>query len=64
MRKSPNPYSEVVRARFPVATHKELRETSQRTGVPVSEILRNAATWYLSATKSNPNPQTSDKVTK
>ena len=61
MNKSPNPYSDVVRVRTTPAQGAELRETSQRTGVPVSEIIRTATTWYLSATKSL-NPQPSDKV--
>ena len=62
MNKSPNPYSDVVRVRTTPAQGAQLRETSQRAGVPVSELIRTAVTWYLSAPSVKANPQQSNKV--
>ena len=61
MTKYAEPCNDVVRVRVPSATSLALRETSQRTGAPVSKLIRDAVTWYLSATRINPQP--AEKVT-
>ena len=48
--------------RVPAQVDAELRQAAQRQGVPLSTVPRQALTWYLTATKSNPQT-TSDKVT-
>ena len=40
--------------RVPSQLDADLRETAQRQGVTPSVVIRQALTWYLSATKPNP----------
>ena len=46
--------------RVPAQVDAALRETAARQGVNLSDVTRQALTWYLSAT--NPNPQQSKQV--
>ena len=59
MRKSTNKTVFLPTVRVPAQVDAALRETAARQGVNLSDVTRQALTWYLSA--SNPRP--SDKVT-
>lgn len=58
------PCGDAIRVRVPAVLDAQLREAAQRSGAPVSQVIRQAIDLYLAhpAMKAS-NPQTSDKVT-
>ena len=57
------PCGDAIRVRVPAVLDAQLREAAQRSGAPVSQVIRQAIDLYLAhpAMKSNPS-KTSDKV--
>ena len=57
------PCGDAIRVRVPAVLDAQLREAAQRSGAPVSQVIRQAIDMYLAhpAMKSNPS-KTSDKV--
>lgn len=54
-----NPCNDVTRVRLNGALNAQVKTIAQRAGVPVSTVIRDALTWYVShpSIKSSEKPQ-------